>query len=158
SLVAVAPILAAFLPVITPSAARAQDAGSVDAWVTVSSSAPALGCAITMAVELRSGGYPASNSDVLVALSAGGSLVSADEGVTDSSGIVDLSVDASAGIGDRVDIMVGGQFLTGFQVNAGAGSSCDDGAALLTATGNVPIGTVSGGTSISTDTGAAPAN
>jgi uncharacterized protein YvpB len=152
----IAAVVALVMLMLPATGARhAAAEGSVESWISVSSIAPAAGCTIDLAVELRSGGYPAGWSDVLAALSYGGELVSADEAIADDSGIAFLTLDASAGIGDRIDIMVGNAFLTGFPVNAGAGSSCDDSPDLYTAAGDVPVGTVDVDTSdgVSTSTG-----
>jgi uncharacterized protein YvpB len=150
-------MVATLVMLMLPTVGRQQAAaeGTVQTWVTVSSIAPAAGCTIDLSVELRSGGSPAGWSDVLAALSYGGDLVSADDEVADDSGIANLTLDASAGIGDRIDIMVGNTFLTGFPVNVGAGSSCGDSPALYTASGDVPVGTVDSNSSdgISTSSG-----
>jgi len=152
-------VVAALLTLVLPTTGHRQAAaeGSVQTWVTVSSIAPAAGCTIDVAVELRSGGSPAAWSAVQAALSYGGDLVSADDEVADESGIANLTLDASAGVGDRIDIMVGNTFLTGFPVNAGAGSSCGDSPQLYTAAGDVPTGTVdaNSGDGVSTTDGSA---
>lgn len=98
---------------------------SVDSWIELSTGSPAPGCAMEVSVEVRSQGAPVPEVAVELALHTDGNLVSAAHGVTDGSGIDYLTLDTSSlvsGVGYWLDINIGGVYLTGESIVAGADS------------------------------------
>jgi uncharacterized protein YvpB len=134
-------VLATALSPIAATSARAQDANAdVTAWIEISSTRPAVGCNVVFGVEIRDQGNAVTDTRVAAALFSGSDPIDIDRDITDSDGVVHLTVDASDGSGDWVDINVNGSFLTGFSIAAGKGDSCDDSPRSVEVKGNVPVG------------------
>jgi len=118
---------------------RAADSIGVDSWIEISSTRPAVGCSISLSIELRSDGHAVDSTEVSAALFADDEVISSDSGVSNGEGVAHISVDTGSASGNGwLDINVAGGYLTGLYIGLGAGSSCDDGADYMTAEGTVP--------------------
>ena len=116
-------VLTTALSPIAASGMRAQDANAdVTAWIEISSTRPAVGCNVVFGIEIRDQGNAVTDTRVAAALFSGSDPIDIDRDVTDSDGVVHLTVNTSDGSGDWDDINVNGSFLTGFS------------------NGNVPVG------------------
>ncbi len=136
---AVLGMLMTFAPIVmsAPSALAAA-AAPVTAWLEISTTRPAAGCSVNISVEIRTNGDPVAAAGVNAALFSGRSLIDTYSATTDGNGVVELSVDASSGVGDWVDVDVNGAYLTGFSIAAGTGSSCADAPRSMTVSGALP--------------------
>lgn len=123
----------------SPRLAAASDTESVRAWIDVSATKLAASCSIDISVELRNQGNPVTGARVTAALFAGAGAIDVSTDATNDGGVVQLSVDASAGTGDWIDINVNGGYLTGLPIAAGTGSSCGDAPRDLTVDGEMAI-------------------
>jgi uncharacterized protein YvpB len=136
-LVTLSLLLASIAPAVRSVSAASMI--SVTSWVEISSTRPAVGCTIDLAIEIRSSGNAVSSSEVAIALFLEESLVSSDSSVTDGNGVAHLAVPTGGGAGNGwLDINVGGGYLQGVYIGLGAGDSCSDGFEFLTITGDVP--------------------
>jgi uncharacterized protein YvpB len=117
----------------------AEGSQSVDSWIEISSTRPAIGCSISVSVEVRASGNAVSSTEVAIALFSGEDLISADREVTDGDGVAYATVDTGDASGQGwLDINVADGYLTGLYIGLGAGGSCSDGADYFTASGSVP--------------------
>lgn len=136
----VTPVIAAMVLAMALAPAGAQAAArSVNAWVTVRSVSPGVGCEIPVAVEVREAGEALAGVDVLGGLVVGGSVVSSVRAVTDSQGIGYLQVataGAPAGTG-RVEVSLAGSYLGAVSVALVDGGSCESGSQVLSATASI---------------------
>lgn len=121
----------------TPAAAE-----SVSVWVTVDTNRPAAACVVATNVEVRNGGGAMAGAEVEVILSddASTSLISADSGVTDASGIAWLSYDTTGATVTKswLEVRVNGTYVGGRTIWID-GSSCDGAPSLLDLSGDVPL-------------------
>ena len=107
-----APLLSA-LWVGPGGAIAAEGSQGVDAWVTVGSVSPAVGCVVEASVEVRGSGGPQANLDVVLGLVVDGEVADVSRAVTDEDGIAYLDVDTSsayAGASARVEINLAGTY------------------------------------------------
>lgn len=120
---------------------RAADGLSVDSWIELSSTAPASGCAIESAIEVRSDGYALAGVDVFIGLFVGYDLISADRVSTDDNGIAYLSFDSSLADGAEawVDITLNDSYFWGTPVYPGTGGSCYDSPLQDSASGPIAV-------------------
>lgn len=112
---------------------------SVNSWIEVSSTRPAVGCTVSLSVELRDSGHAVDSTEVSIALFDDEELISADRAITDGDGVAYLSVETGNATGHGwLDVNVADGYLTGLFIDLGAGSSCSSGADYLTVSGKVP--------------------
>jgi uncharacterized protein YvpB len=113
----------------------------VDAWIDLSTTRPGVGCPIDVSVEVREAGNPVDNVEIELALHVEGSLVSADYGVTNSSGVSFLTLDTSdaeSGVGHWLDINLGGEYLTGLSIVTTDGG-CGESSKLIETSGEITV-------------------
>lgn len=135
----VAPVILALVLAmgLAPASAGAASA-SVNAWVTVKSTSPGVGCEIPVAVEVREGGNALAGVDVLGGLVVGGTVYSSARGVTDAQGVAYLQV-GTAGApvgGGRVEVNLSGTYLGAVAVSLTSGG-CESGTQVLSATASI---------------------
>ena len=108
--------------------ARAADLWDVDSWIELSSTAPAAGCGMESAIEVRKDGYALPNVDVFIGIFVDSDLISADRISTDENGIAYLSFDASLADGEDawIDITLNDTYWWGMAVYPGTGAGCYD--------------------------------
>ncbi len=112
---------------------------SVNSWIEISTTRPAVGCAIDVALEIRSSGHAVDSTEVSIALFAAEELISADRAITDSEGVAHVAVDTGGASGPGwLDINVADGYLTGVHIGLGSGGSCGDESKFLTVDGTVP--------------------
>jgi uncharacterized protein YvpB len=119
----------------------AADMRDVDAWIELSSTSPAVGCALDLSVEVRESGFPVGQTEVSAALFIGDEVVGADRSVTNGDGVAHLSVDTSgtwAGADAWLDVNVASAYLTGLSIFPASGGGCSDGGRLIEVSGLVP--------------------
>lgn len=119
----------------------AADLHSINTWVVVSGTRPAVGCAINVSVEVRASGYPVGQTEVTVALFAGDTFISIDHGVTNSDGIAYLTIDTNGawpGANGWLDVLIAGAYVTGLSILPTSDGACTDGSRMITASGLVP--------------------
>jgi uncharacterized protein YvpB len=137
-------VVVAWGPIAAPAAAQSQ---SVDVWVEVGTSRPAPGCFVDASVEVRSGGGALSGAEVTLTLSNDGdaTIYSTESGVTNGSGIAQLSYDTSAaGSGAKtwLEVAVNGSYIGGRTIWVD-GSGCAGSPSLLDLSGEAPTVTES---------------
>jgi len=121
-----------------PAAAASR---SVQAWVEVGSTAPAVGCLVDVSVEVREAGNVVPGTEALVALAIGGDVYALDRSVTDEAGVAFLALDTSAAAtGDAwLDVVLGGVYVGGMRVALTDDGACGGASAMVTVTGTVPV-------------------
>jgi uncharacterized protein YvpB len=130
-------LMASAVPQVTPTVAAATI--PVDSWIEISSTRPASGCVIEIAMEIRSEGYAVDSTEILIALFAGEEMFSADRAITDENGIAYLAVDTGWASGEGwLDISVAESYFTGMYIGLGAGESCLDQPDYVTFSGKAP--------------------
>ena len=130
-------------------AVRAAELGHVSGWATLGSVTPGAGCSLDASVEVQQGGAALPDVSVGVNLVHGGEIVSADWGMTGSSGIAFLGVDtswAAPGAEAWLDVAVGGEYAWGMSVFVTEAGGCADNPDMVEIGAQVPI--VGSGTSI----------
>lgn len=131
--------------------ARAAETEPVKAWIDINTTRPASGCAVDFSVELRTNGDAVVSADVTSALFSNNNLVDTASASTNEGGVAELSLDASAGVGDWIDINVDGAYLTGFSIAAGAGASCADTPKAIAVSGDIPVVASASGSAAASD-------
>ena len=129
-------VAAAMMPGVT----RAASMQSVNSWVTVKSSSPAIGCTIPVSIEVRDGGAALSGVNILAGLVIDGGIIASARAVTDASGLGYVDLDTSAGTvgGDaRVEVNLDGTYLGRVDVTLNNDGSCDSSAAVLAADADI---------------------
>lgn len=112
---------------------------SVNSWIEISATKPAVGCTISLSIELRASGNAVNSTEVAIALFDDEELISADRQITNIDGIAYLSVETGSATGNGwMDINVADGYLTGLYIGLGAGDSCSSGEDYFTAAGEVP--------------------
>jgi len=119
--------------------ARAADALNVDSWIELSSTAPAAGCTLEAAFEVRSGGYPVEGVDVFIGIFVDSDLYSGDRAITDANGIAYVTIDSSVadGLDAWVDVTLNDTYWWGRSFAPGAGDSCYDSPLQTTESGEI---------------------
>ncbi len=118
---------------LAPSTTQAM-ARSVNAWVTVKSVNPSVGCTIPVAIEVREYGTALGGVDILAGLVVGGEVFASERAVTGASGVgyVDLDTSAAYASDDaRVEVSLAGSYLGHVDVTIDNGGSCTSSAAVL---------------------------
>jgi uncharacterized protein YvpB len=134
-------LLTALVAGVAPRTAEAEGVRDVHAWIELSSTRPAVGCALDVSVEVRDAGFAVTQTEVALALFLGDDVVGADTSVTDGDGVAHLSLDTSGtagGAGAWIDVNVASAYLTGFSIFPTSGGGCADDGTLIEATGTVP--------------------
>jgi uncharacterized protein YvpB len=130
-------LVASALPRVSPVSAASMR--SVTSWIELSTTRPASGCSVDVAIEIRDAGNAVSSTEVAAALFAEEEVISSDSSVTNGDGVAHLSVTTGGAAGNGwLDINVAGGYLTGVYIGLSAGGSCADGAEFLTVEGEVP--------------------
>ncbi len=112
---------------LVPSATNAS-ARSVNAWVTVKSVSPAVGCVIPVAIEVRESGQPLSGVDVLTGLVVDGEVYASKRAATGADGVGYVDIDTSAAYagGDaRIEVNLAGSFIGHVSVTLNDGGGCE---------------------------------
>ena len=115
-LLAIAILSAVWASALSPNvpAAKASDARhSINAWTSVGSTRPAVGCIVDVSVEVRDESGARSNLDVALGLVVDGEIVDVPRGVTEQDGIAYLSLDTaytSAGAATRIEVNIAGTY------------------------------------------------
>jgi uncharacterized protein YvpB len=121
---------------MTPTAAN-----SVDAWMTVQTNHPAVGCVVDTSVEVRSGGSPLVGAEVTIVLSddASASIISSMSTTTSQSGIAWLTFNTSGAPGTKtwLELHVNGTYLGGRTIWVD-GNTCSGAPSILDLSGEVP--------------------
>lgn len=125
------------------SASGASASGAINAWITIATTTPGVGCAVNVSVEVRSGGNPVSDLSVEIALfDSANNVLSTDSQTTAEDGVARLAFDtsgASSGESDWLDIDVDGSYLKGTAIVPSADGGCDGNAKEITASAEVSI-------------------
>ncbi|MGH2535051.1 MAG: C39 family peptidase [Thermomicrobiales bacterium] len=119
----------------------AQNTLGITSWITIGATAPTVGCAVPIAVEVHASGNPVTQTEVAVALFVDDVVVGADRAATDGGGVAILSLDTSgayAGANGWVDVNIAGVYIKGFSLIPSSGGGCNSGATMLTVTGSIP--------------------
>ncbi|MGH2561905.1 MAG: C39 family peptidase [Thermomicrobiales bacterium] len=119
----------------------AQNSLGVTSWITIGATAPAVGCAVPIAVEVHASGNPVTQTEVSAALFVDDEVVAADRSVTDGGGVAYLTLDTSsayAGANGWVDVNIAGAYVKGFSVLPGSDGGCSAGATMLTVEATIP--------------------
>lgn len=127
---------------VSPDSARASDLAQLNGWATLGSVAPAPGCWVDAAVEVRRDGFAIPNVEVGVNLVSDGDVVATDYGVTDGQGLAYLGVDTSWGSAGRdawLDVLVGGEYAGGMSLSLREGGSCADNPEMVEIAAQVPV-------------------
>ena len=121
------------------SAVRAADGLNVDSWIELSSTAPAAGCTLEAAFEIRSGGYAVEGIDVFIGIFVDSELYSGDRAITDANGIAYITIDSSVadGLDAWVDVTLNDTYWWGRSFSPGAGDSCYDSPLQVTESGEI---------------------
>ena len=135
------------------SRASAGSMRSVDAWITVGSDSPALGCVVDVAVEVREAGMAVAGAEVAASLIVDGALSTSDLGTTGGEGLANLRIDTSwayEGAKAWLDVNVGGTYVGGTSVIVTADGPCSGAGTMATGGGAVwvadlPAGDVTSG-------------
>ena len=120
--------------------AAAWSAQDVQVYVELASVRPAAGCVVDVSVELRSGGAPVPDTEVVLGMVIAGELASADRAVTDGDGIAFVALDTSAGWGGAdgwVDVNVNGTYVGGAELVLTDDGPCAGASRLWTTTHEV---------------------
>ncbi|HEV2528887.1 MAG TPA: C39 family peptidase [Thermomicrobiales bacterium] len=142
----------------TPVAASSR---TVDAWVTVRSASPGVGCSIPVAIEVRAGGNPIEGVDVLGGLVVDGQVQSSDRAVTAADGIGFLDVasaDAPATGKARIEVNLNGVYIGAVAVTLVPGGDCASTASVLSATATIGSQATTAPVTAAPETAPAPAS
>ena len=114
---------------------------SVQAWVEIGSTAPAVGCLVDVSVEVREAGNVVPGTEALVALAVGGDIYALDRAITDESGVAFLALDTSAAAegGAWLDVVLGGVYVGGMRVSLTDDGACGGASAMVAVNGTVPV-------------------
>ena len=137
---ALALVIGLMAAAMTPGATRAASMQSVNSWVTVKSTSPAIGCSIPVSVEVRDSGAALSGVNILAGLVIDGTIISSEHAVTDASGVGDLNLDTSAGTtgGDaRIEVNLDGTYIGRVDVTLNDSGSCDSAESVLSADADI---------------------
>jgi len=128
--------------------AAAGSIRSVDAWITVGSDSPALGCVVDVAVEVREGGLAVAGAEVAASLIVDGALSTSDLKTTGGEGVADLRIDtgwAYEGASAWLDVNVGGTYVGGTSVMVTEDGPCAGAGSMATGGGAVWVADVTSG-------------
>ncbi len=120
---------------LAPSSSSAS-ARSVNAWVTVKSVSPAVGCVIPVAIEVRESGQPLSGVDILTGLVVDGAVYASERAATGTDGVGYVDVDTSgayAGGDARIEVNLAGSFIGHVAVTLNDGGGCESATSVLDA-------------------------
>jgi uncharacterized protein YvpB len=120
--------------------ARALEPLDASVWIEASATRPGVGCVVDISVEIRSEGYGVGQSEVYVAFVVDGEIVSADRDVTSDDGVAWVALDTSggyAGANGWVDVLIGGDYFTGFSLLPTEDGGCYDGSKLMSTSGTI---------------------
>lgn len=108
-------------------------ARSVDAWVTVKSVRPSVGCVVPIAVEVREAGAPVGGVDILAGLVSGGTVYASQRAATAADGIgyIDLELGSTPPGVARLEVSLAGSYLGHVDVTVDTGGSCESGTSVL---------------------------
>jgi len=129
---------------------------SVDAWITVGSATPSLGCVVDVSVEVREAGSAVAGAEVAASLIVDGALSTSDLENTGGSGVANLRIDtgwAYAGARAWLDVNVGGTYVGGTSVLVTADGPCSGAGSMATGGGTVWVADVPSA-AVESDTGA----
>ncbi len=121
--------------VLAPSTSLAS-ARSVNAWVTVKSTSPAVGCVIPVAIEVRESGQPLVGVDILTGLVVDGDVYASERAATGDDGVGYVDIDTSAayaGGNAHVEVNLAGTYLGNVPVTLNESGGCESGTAVLDA-------------------------
>ncbi len=107
-------LVGAIAPALARPAAAEGSTRAVDAWVTLASAGPAVGCAVDVSVEVRGGGSALAGTEVLVGLVVDGGVASSASATTGGDGLSYLSLDTSAGYAGAmagVEVSIAGTYV-----------------------------------------------
>jgi uncharacterized protein YvpB len=107
----------------------------VDTWITIASVQPSAGCVVDVTVEVRNAGSAVAGAEVSATLVQDGALISSDFGTSGSSGLAYLAIDtgwAAAGTSARLDVNVGGDYVSGTSLTIADGGGCSGAPSMLT--------------------------
>ena len=124
---------------VTPSASAAS-ARSVNTWVTVKSTSPAVGCTIPVAIEVREAGQPLEGVDILTGLTVDGDVYASVRSTTGADGVgyADLDTSAAYAGGDaRVEVNLAGSYVGDVAVTLNDDGGCESAAAVLDAAADI---------------------
>ncbi|MBA2753971.1 MAG: C39 family peptidase [Chloroflexia bacterium] len=137
--------------VVGPDLANRALAGSirsVDAWITVGSDSPALGCVVDVAVEVREAGMAVAGAEVAASLIVDDALSTSDLEMTGGEGVANLRIDtgwAYEGANAWLDVNVGGTYVGGTSVSVTADGPCSGAGTMATGGGAVWVADVPAG-------------
>ena len=98
---------------LTPRAVAEDATVSVDAWTTVGSTRPAVGCIVDVSVEVRGDSGPRANLDIALGLVVDGEILDVPRAVTGADGIAYLALDTSVaypGAATRIEVNIAGTY------------------------------------------------